>query len=180
MRTVLCSTALVLAFAAVGCGGDDGASASGTETAEWAEGYCAAITDWANALQQATDPLRDLKSLSLESIQQAGEDIDSATETFTGELRALGAPDIESGENARQVVETFATAAESDLVAIESAVENVSGVVGISKSVVSITAALTSMNKAFTTMVTSLRKIDPDKELQNALEDAESCDDLEG
>ncbi len=176
----MCLFALVLALAAVGCGGDDGDSASGTPTAEWAEGYCAAITGWANELKQATDELRNFESLSRESFQQAGEDIDSATKTFTGELRALGAPDTEFGAEARQVVETFATAAEADLVAIESAVDNVSGVAGISKGVVSITAALTSMNKAFTSMVRSLRKIDPEEELQNALEDAESCDDLAG
>ncbi|CAN5338268.1 hypothetical protein BH20ACT13_BH20ACT13_03380 [soil metagenome] len=178
MRTVLPLFALVFALAAVGCGGDNGDSAPGTATAEWAEGYCAAITDWANELKLATDQLRDLGSLSRESFQQAGEDIDSATETFTDELRGLGAPDTESGEEARQVVETFATAAEADLVAIESAVDNVSGVAGISKAVVSITAALTSMNKAFMTMVKSLQRIDPEEELQGALEDAESCDDL--
>ena len=180
--TVLGVTALVLALAlvAVGCGGDDGDSGSATSTADWAEGYCAAITDWANELKQATDQLRDLKSLSQEAFQQAGEDIDSATETFTAELRALGAPDTKSGEEARQVVETFATAAETDLVAIESAVENASGAAGISKAVVSITASLTSMNKAFTTMVSSLRKIDREEELQSALEDADSCDDLAG
>ena len=178
MKTVLCSIALVLAFAAVGCGGDDGDSAPGMDTAEWAEGYCAAITDWANELRQATDQLRDLQSLSRETFQQAGEDIDSATKSFAEELRALGAPDTKSGEEARQVVETFATATEAAVAAIESAVDNVSDVAGISKGVVSITAALTSMNKAFTTMTTSLRRIDPEEELQSALEDAESCDDL--
>ena len=94
------------------------------------------------------------------------------------ELRALGAPDTEFGVDARQAVETFATASEADLADVERAVENVSGLTGISKAVSSITAALTSMNKHFTTMVNSLRKIDPEKELQGALEDAESCDDF--
>ena len=36
------------------------------------------------------------------------------------------------------------------------------------------------MNKAFTAMVTSLQKIDPEEELQTALEDTESCNDLGG
>ncbi len=168
---------LVLAVTVVGCGGDDG-SASGTSTADWAEDYCAAITDWANELKLATDQLREFKTLSREGFEQAADDIRAATETFTGELRALGAPDIEAGEEARQAVETFATAAETDLVAIESAADNVSAVAGISKAVVSITASLTSMNEAFMTMVGTLRKIDPKEELQSALEDADSCDDL--
>ena len=54
--------------------------------------------------------------------------------------------------------------------------DGVSGATDISKAVVSITATLTSMNKSFTTMVNSLRKAG--KELQTALENAESCDDL--
>ncbi len=171
---------LPLALLAVGCGGDDGDSSSATATAEWAESYCAAITDWATELKQATDQLRNFKSLSQEEFQQAGNDITSATETFAAELRGLGAPDTKSGAKARQIVETFATAAEADLAAIEGAVDNASGLAGISKAVVSITESLTSMNKAFMTMVSSLRKIDPEEELQSALEDAESCDDLAG
>ena len=169
---------VALALAAVGCGGGDGDSSSATPTDEWAEGYCAAIVDWANELKVATDELRDFKSISQEGFAQAGDEIRSATDRFVAELRALGAPDTEFGVDARQAVETFATAAEADLADVERAVENVSGLTGISKAVSSITAALTSMNKHFTTMVNSLRKIDPEKELQGALEDAESCDDL--
>ncbi|MGI8885605.1 MAG: hypothetical protein ACR2G9_01620 [Gaiellaceae bacterium] len=172
--------AIVLALAAVGCGADDGGSSSATPTDEWAEGYCAAIVDWADELRLATDELRDFRSLSQQSFAQAGDDIRAATDSFTGELRALGAPDTEFGEAAKQAVETFATAAKADLADIERAVANVSGLAGISKAVSSITAALTSMNRSFTTMVNSLRKLDPEEELQSALEDAESCDDLGG
>lgn len=171
---------IVLALAAVGCSGDDGGSSSATPTDEWAEGYCAAIVDWANELKLATDELRNFKSLSQEGFAQAGEDIRSATDSFTGELQALGAPDTEFGVDAMRAVERFATAAEADLADIERAVENVSGLAGISKAVSAITAALTSLNKRFTTMVNSLRKLDPEEELQSALEDAESCDDLGG
>jgi hypothetical protein len=177
MRLGLIAIVLGLALVSAGCGGG-GDESSGTPTDEWAEGYCASIVDWATELRGATDELRDTQSLSQEAFDQAGADIRSATDTFTAELRELGVPDTDFGEEARQAVDTFATATEADLAKIEQAVEDVSGVSGISKAVVSITAALTSMNKSFTTMVNSLRKIDPEKELQTALEDADSCDDL--
>jgi hypothetical protein len=177
MRLALLAVVLGLALVSAGCGGG-GDESSGTPTDEWAEGYCASIVDWATELRGATDELRDTQSLSQEAFDQAGADIRSATDTFTAEIRELGAPDTDFGEEARQAVDTFATATEADLAKIEQAVEDVSGVSGISKAVVSITAALTSMNKSFTTMVNSLRKIDPEKELQTALEDADSCDDL--
>ncbi len=177
MKIALAAVVLGLALAAAGCGGDDSES-SATPTEEWAEGYCAAIVDWATELRQSTDVLRDYRSLSQDAFDQAGADIRSATEDFAAELRALGAPDTESGEEARQAVQTFATATETDVDEIEQAVDGVSDASDISKAVVSITATLTSMNKAFTTMVNSLRKAG--KELQTALENAESCDDLNG
>jgi len=169
----------VLALVCAGCGGDGGES-SVTPTDEWAEGYCAAIVDWLAELRQATDVLRDYRSLSLEAFDQASTDIRSATEALTAELRGLEAPDTDLGEKARQVVDTFATAAEADLADIERAVEEVFGSTSISNAVVSITAALTSIRRAYTTMFDSLRKIDPENELQTALGDAESCDELIG
>ncbi|MBA3374644.1 MAG: hypothetical protein H0U00_02315 [Actinobacteria bacterium] len=179
MKVGLLAVVLALALVSAACGGN-GDESSATPTDEWAEGYCAAIVDWATELRLASDQLQDYRSLSQEDFEQAGADIRTATQAFTAELRELGAPDTNFGEAARQAVGTFATAAESDLADIQRAVEGISGLTGISKAVVSITSALTSMNMAFTTMVKSLRKIDPEKELQSALEDAESCDDLSG
>lgn len=178
MKVVLLVAVLGLALVTAGCGGD-GDESSATPTDEWAEGYCAAIVDWASELKLATDELRDFRSLSQEAFEEAGGSISSATKTFTAELRALGAPDTESGERARRAVGVFATRAERDLRAIERAVESASGLTGISQAVAPITAALSSMNKAFTTMVASLGRIGPKDELQSALEDAESCDDLQ-
>lgn len=179
MKIGLLVVVLGLALVSVGCGGDDNES-SATPTEEWAEGYCAAIVDWLGELGRATDQLEDYRSLSQEAFDQAGTDIRSATEAFTAELRGLGAPDTDFGEEARQVVETFATGAEADLAEIDQAVEDVFGGTGISTAVVSITAALTSINTAYRAMFDSLRRIDPEKELQDALKDAESCDELSG
>ena len=49
----------------------------------------------------------------------------------------------------------------------------------VSEAIVPVTAALTSINEAYTTMFESLRMIKQKKELQNALKNAESCDELE-
>jgi hypothetical protein len=177
VKILLLAVVLGLALVSAGCGGGD-SEPSATPTDEWAERYCAAIVDWANELRRATDELRDFRSLSQDDFDQAAADIRSATENFAAELRGLGAPDTHFGEQARQEVDTFATAMEADLAEIEEVVGDVAGVKEISKAIVTITAALTSMNKAFTTMVNSLSKMGPKNELQTALEDAESCDDL--
>ena len=179
MKVTLLALVLGLALVAAGCGGeDDDAGAAPTPTAEWAEGFCAAIVDWHAELQTATGELQNYRSLSQEGFDQAGTDIRSATEDLTSELRALGAPDTESGEEARQAVETFATAAEAGLADIEQAVDDVFGGMKVSEAIVPVTAALTSINEAYTTMFESLRMIKQKKELQNALKNSESCDQL--
>lgn len=180
MKVILLALALGLALVAAGCGGDDEEAATETPTAEWAEGFCAAIVGWLAELETATGDLREYRSLSQEAFDQAGTDIRSSTEDLTAELRALGAPETESGEEARQAVETFATAAEAGLADIEQAVDDVFGGMKIADAIVPVTAALTSINEAYNTMFESLRKLEQKKELQDALKDAESCDALSG
>ena len=181
MKAALLALVLGLSLVAAGCGGeDDDASAAATPTAEWAEGFCAALVDWLADLERATGELKNYRSLSQEAFDQAGTDIRSSTEDLGEELRALGAPDTESGEDARQVVDTFASTAEAALDDIDQAVEDVFGGTPIAQAIVPVTAALTSINEAYTTMFESLRELEPKKELQDALKDADSCDALAG
>jgi hypothetical protein len=179
MRTAVALAGLVVSMAvvAVGCGGDD-ESASATGTAEWAEGFCGAITTWSNALEEATDDLRSLDSLSRDNFEQAADDIRAATETFGDDLRDLGAPDTESGDDARQAVDDFAETLDDDTADIESAVDDVSGITEIPAAVTDITAALSSMNAAFSSMLATIREGDAADELETALEDADACSDL--
>jgi hypothetical protein len=179
MNIAVFAVVVGLALVAAGCGGDDGES-SATPTAEWAEGYCAAIVDWIAERRRTTDRLRDFRSLSLDTFAEASADLRTATEAFTEELRALGAPDTAFGEEARQAVDMFVTATDDARADMERAVEDISGLSGISTAIVSITAALNSINESFTTMAKSLIRLDPERELHGAFEKAESCDELGG
>lgn len=174
---LLAIIAAALALVATGCGGgDDEPEASATD--EWAEGFCGAITTWAESLEQATDELRSFNSLSRDAFEQAAEDIRTATGDFADDLQALGTPDTESGEEAKQAVDDFATTLEEDSADIETAVEGVSGVTSIPAAVTDITAALSSMNAAFSSMLRTIRKGDAAGELKTAFEDADACVDL--
>jgi hypothetical protein len=165
-----------LALVAAGCGGDDEASAD--PTAEWAEGFCTAITTWTDSITEATDELRSLSSLSRDSFEQAGEDIRTATTQFGDDLRALGSPETDSSEEAQQAVDDFATAIDEDSADIESAIQDVSGITDIPKAVQDITASLSSMQAAFSAMLKTIRTDDARNELETAFENADSCDDI--
>ena len=112
-----------------------------------------------------------------EGFDQAGTDIRSATEDLTRAASARRARHrVRRG--GEQAVETFAIAAEAGLADIEQAVDDVFGGMKVSEAIVPVTAALTSINEAYTTMFESLRMIKQKKELQNALKNSESCDQL--
>jgi hypothetical protein len=165
-----------LALVAAGCGGDDEASAD--PTAEWAEGFCTAITTWTDSITEATDELRSLSSLNRDSFEQAGEDIRTATQAFGDDLRALGSPETESGDEAKQAIDDFATTLDEDSADIETAIQDVSGITDIPGAVQDITASLSSMNAAFSTMLKAIRTGDAQDELQTAFENADACDDI--
>lgn len=166
-----------LALVAAGCGGGDD-EASANPTAAWAEGFCSAITTWTGSITDATDELRSLSSLSRESFEQAGEDIRTATNQFGDDLRALGAPETDSGEEAQQAVDDFATTIDEDSADIESTIQDVSGITDIPKAVQDITASLSSMQAAFSAMLKAIRTDDAKNELDTAFENADACDDI--
>jgi methyl-accepting chemotaxis protein len=176
VASVLALLVASLALVATGCGGDDEAAAD--PTAEWAEGFCAAITTWTDDITEATDELRSLSSLSRDSFEQAANDIRTATSEFGDELRALGSPETESGEEARQAIDDFATTLDEDSADIESAIQEASGITDIPGAVQDITASLSSMNAAFSEMLSTIRTDDAQNELETAFEEADACDDI--
>jgi hypothetical protein len=164
-----------LALVAAGCGGGDEEESA---TDQWAEGFCTSITTWTDSIKEATDELRSLSSLSSDSFEQAAEDIRTATTQFGDDLRALGAPETESGQDAKQAIDDFATTLDEDSADIETSIKDVSGITDIPGAVQDITASLSSMNEAFSTMLSAIRTDDAQDELQSAFENAEACDDL--
>src|SRR5262245_45518766 len=92
----------VLAFAAAlvaGCGGDDDGG-GGTATSDWANGVCEAVSSWSESIRATGDSLRE-SATSPDALKDAVDEFASATQTFVDDLRDLGAPDTEAGEEAK-------------------------------------------------------------------------------
>jgi uncharacterized protein YoxC len=167
---------LLAASLAAGCGGDDGGG-GGSSATEWADELCTAITDWTESITSATESITGGEP-SEESLRNAVDDIAESTSDFVDEVKGLGAPDTEAGDEAKETVDQLADDVDGEIEKIRSAAENASGVSGVLEAFSTITGALSTMGQQVASGFSDLEQLDPQGELENAFEDADSCQDL--
>ena len=175
-RIALSATVTALALAATGCGGSD--SSDEDPTAAWASGFCSAVTTWTDELQTVTSEFSDTSNLSQDGLQSAADDVRSATEQLVDDLRGLGAPETESGEEVRTALDSLSTTLESESANIEETVDGISGLTGIPSAITAVTTSLSAMGTAFASTLQAIEAADAGDELQTALEDSPECADI--
>ena len=117
-------------------------------------------------------------NISRDSLETAADDVKGATETLADDLRGIGRPDTEAGEQAKDSVDQLAGELEQEADKIESAVEDVSGVSGMLNAVSTVAATLATMSTQVTSTVDELEQLDAQGELRDAFEEAPSCSEL--
>jgi hypothetical protein len=165
---------LLAAALAAGCGGGDGGG--GSSATEWADDLCASITEWTESVQTTSESLNS-GDLSESSLRAAAEDFGAATEEFVDDVRGLGAPDIESGEQAEEEIDKLADSVDENAAKIDEAIEGDGGSLG--ETVSAVTEALSAMGQQLAAAFTALEEVDAGNELEDAFSEAESCDELE-
>lgn len=172
MRILAAAGTATLVLVAVGCGSSDE-----NPTVAWADGVCSALTTWNSSLTAARDSLQDTSSLSPETVSGALIDVVEATRRLGEDLREVGAPGTESGEQAQQIVgdlsDTLGDGADTLQRTIDEAGD--AGLGGILESLQTISTALGSMAVAVGAAFGDLQELDPDGELQDAISSTESC-----
>ena len=174
-RIVLSAALAALTLAVAGCGGSDSEE---DPTVAWASDFCTTITNWTDELQTVTSQFSDTSNLSEDGLQSAADDVRSATSDLVDDLRALGAPDTQSGEEVRSALDSLSTTVESEADAIEETVQGVSGITEIPSALTAVTASLSAMSSAVASTLQTIDNADADNELQNAFEDSPECDDI--
>jgi hypothetical protein len=164
---------LALVGVAAGCGGDD--ESEPDSTAAWASSFCGAITGWTDELENVTSQFSDTSNLSEDGIQSAAEDARSSTEDLVDELRALGAPPTESGDEIRTALESLSDTLDTESAEIQEAADGVSNLTDLPNAITTITASLSAMASAFSTTLTTVQEADVEGEVQAALEDSPEC-----
>jgi hypothetical protein len=173
-RLGLLSVVAVLAFAAAGCGGDDDNDA----TTEWAGGVCSAITTWENAITSAVNSVRD--NPTMEGIDSAFSEAKDATKTFTDDLKGLGRPDTDSGQQAEDALNELSSDVDAGLQQVQQAIETAegAGATGALSAISAVSATLSTLMSQATTTLSQLQQLNGSDELKDAFDNAESCDDL--
>lgn len=159
---------------AAGCGGDEGTN--GTSATEWAESFCTTVTVWRDDLERIRDSLGE--SLSVAGLEEAAEDASTRTETFIDDLRALGAPETESGQEVEDSVEALADTAEAEKDEVQAAIDDVSSLADVPGALTTIGASLQELASALQRTVDAIQAADVGGELETAFEESAACDEL--
>ena len=175
-RRLLVPALAALALLAAGCGGDGGGGDETLSATEWANDLCGSITTWTDSLQSATEPLTG-GNISKESLQSAADDVQSSTKTFTEDLKDLGKPDTETGQEAKDLLDGLDETLGQDAEELKSTVDDASPT-DILSTVSTVTAKLGTMSQQVASTFTQLDELDASNELEQAFEEADSCDEI--
>ena len=90
-----------LSVAAAGCGGDDTSSAE-----QWADQVCTDLNTWADSITTTiTGVMSQGLGVTKSDLSAAANQASSATSRLVDDLKAIGPPDTESGQQAQQDVQ---------------------------------------------------------------------------
>ena len=176
-RFALSAVVAVLALVAAGCGGSNN-EPTASPTDEWAAGFCSAVTTWTDELQTITSQFSDTSNLSQDGLQSTAEDARDATDTLVGDLKDLGAPDTQSGEEVKSSLDALGETLQSESSDITDTVDGISGITDIPSAVTSISTSLSAMGTAFSQTLQTIEDADAGNELQTALQDSPECADI--
>jgi hypothetical protein len=168
---------IVIAALAAGCGSNE--SAAPATPADWANGVCSAINTWKDSLTAAAEPLKS-GNISTDSLQTAADDAKSATDTLQSDLKDLGKPNTQSGQQAQDEIDQLSSDLQTDVDTIKSAADEASGAGGIASAAKTASTTLETMQTQVSSTITSLQQLDPEGELKTAFQQADSCQQLSG
>jgi hypothetical protein len=166
VRIVRRVIALAAAVLAAGCGGDD---TSATE--RWADDVCSATSTWQGSVEDAADTIREGGG---EGIETAVDDVVEATQELADDLKGLGSPETEAGDQAEASVERLADQLSAAVDQVRAAGDEGTTL----QAVAAATAALATLQQDVQRTLDELRGLDAGGELEDAFDNADSCDEL--
>lgn len=165
----------VLAVVAAGCGSET------SPEEKWADSVCTDIGDWKDQVQQATDDITaELQAPEAGTLAAIDADVQTAvnaTSQLADNLKALGAPDTESGTQAKQQVDALATELEGTVNEAKQTIDSLptnADPTEIAKQLAPLAPSLQSLaTKTSSTLAAVQEESD---ELKEGFDNADSCE----
>ena len=176
-RRLLALSVLTVALAA-GCGGDDGGD-GGSATADWANDVCEAVSTWSESVRTTAESLRS-GTPTPDGLKDAVDEFRDSTQTLVDDLKGLGKPDTEAGDEAKEALDKLADDVDENVQKLEDAADDASGVEGIVAAATTISTTLATMGQQLSSTFSELEGLDASGELEDAFRDADSCDEISG
>jgi hypothetical protein len=171
MRLAVLPLFVVAIILAAGCGGDDDDQSS---SQAWADDFCSAAADWRTTLEGIVSDFDSPSDLSADSIEDAVDEGLDATESFVDDVRGLGAPDTEAGEEVKGIVDDMASSVEATADELSEAVGDSSSLQDLLAVAPQVVASVESLQQELRSSLDDLESLDTG-ELRDELESNEDC-----
>jgi hypothetical protein len=169
MRRGLAIAVVVLALIAGGCGGS-----KTTTPQEWADSLCSSLNTWKDSVVKAANSLSG-GNVTRDSLKSAAGDVKDATDTLTDDLKGLGKPNTQAGQEAKDTVDQLSTQLEDGADKIQSAANDVSDASGLVQAMSVVAGAFTTMGNQIRAAYNKVRSLNGAQELKTALSNSDSC-----
>ena len=160
--------------AGAGCGGGEDEVPASTR---WAGDLCTAVNTWRDSISSVAASVTSNPSQA--GLQEAADEATSATQTLVDDLRGLGTPETESGEQAQETLDDLAGSVDSSIATIEEAVDDAAGASGLLQAISTVSGTISAISAQLSSSLDELRGLqNVDEELRESFEDAPACDGL--
>ena len=151
-------------------------------TEEWAGSVCTSLSDWRESITSLADAGGE--PLTADSLRDRLGDASDATSDLVTQLRDLGPPDLESGDELEQQLDASTDELESSFESVKASAEEVADAPAgeFLQQLATVSSDFAALQTAISGTVTTLQNADVAEsskaELQQAFADAPSCESL--
>jgi hypothetical protein len=173
---VVIAAGAIVAVVVLGSNDDNGRPSA----ASWADSVCSSIDEWRSSVTSLADVSGG--SLSKDSLRQKISDGRAATDRLVTELRDLGPPDLEAGDELKDKLNTDADELRSGYDSLSSRAQDALDASSVSGFLSGLAALATPFQNLVNRISTTLQDLrdanvsaDARAELQRAFDDSEAC-----
>jgi len=174
MRRGLAIAVVALALVAAGCGGSNNKT---TTPQDWANSLCSSLNTWKDSVVKAANSLSG-GNVTKDSLKSAAGDVKDATDTLADDLKGLGKPNTQAGQQAKDTVDQLSSQLEDGADKIKSAADDVSNASGVLSAMSVVAGTFATMGNQIKAAYDKVRSLNGAGELKNALTQSESCKQL--